>query len=179
MKNSLYKYYTPFFCEENCWKLLNSFSSQSLDNFRVLILTNKFRTIALANQSAGPPDRFILWDYHVIVWDSEESLIYDLGSTLGIPVSTSLYYEFTFTDQSLLPEELRTSVRVIPAIHYIENFYSDRSHMLGDKGKVLKPFPDWPVIQRGNLTLSKILDFNLSDHFFKEFLPVSTFFDDI
>lgn len=179
MKNNHLNYYTPFFCEENCWQLVNSFSSQKLDNSMILILSNEYQSIALANQLPAKPNSFIVWDYHVVIYSQVESLVYDLGSRLEIPSPVSSYYQLTFTDQSFMPEEYKTYVRNISASYFTKNFHSDRSHMMNDQGRPVKPFPSWPLIEKGNLTLNKILDFDYCDENLVPFIPVSDFFDEI
>ena len=177
MKNKFLKYYTPFFCEENCWQLVNSFSLDSLDNYYVLFLTNETKTIALTNQKISPEGEFVIWDYHVIVYNSQDKEIYDFDSRLNFPEEQNTYIEYTWGDQNRLPENYRTLLRVIPAKAYMSHFYSDRKHMLDNDGKELQPFPIWPCIMEGDLTLQMILDTDLHNDSLPRLQFTDEFFD--
>ena len=115
LSRSLFKY-TSCYCEENIYKLMETFrnfaassSSSSIpsscpsknlpgnfqnnfNNFKVLFLSNQNQTFPIWYQRAGQTGPngvgFCCWDYHVIAIDIEEKLIYDLDSTLKVEESS-------------------------------------------------------------------------------------------
>jgi hypothetical protein len=140
-------YYTPYFCEENIWKLGQSIKEDLFSDFKVLFLTNPDKSIALLNQKAVPEDEFVIWDYHVILHDTKNRLIFDFDTRLNFQTDIEVYFPETFLDQRILPENLRCSIRVISLTTYLKHFYSDRSHMLKE-GKPIQELPKWPAIKK-------------------------------
>ena len=143
------KKYTPFFCEENIWHLLQDTDEPVRHSCYVLFLTNKNKSIALLNQKAAPPDEYIIWDYHVILYNDLEKSIYDFDTHLGFENDLTYYFLGTFGQQFFLNPDFRTTILKIPAQNYLKGFYSDRSHMLDKNNKPLKPFPLLDPISNG------------------------------
>ena len=139
--------YCPFYCEENVWQLAKAMSGPDrlpLSGF-VLFFVNAGSFIAMKNQVGFEEGSIGLWDYHVVLLDAENQLIYDLDSRLGCPVSANLYFAQTFPNQDGLTVGVRAMVRSIPIQEYVNRFSSDRSHMVDD-GVAREPFPEWPAI---------------------------------
>jgi hypothetical protein len=96
-----------------------------------------------SQRSSSRPDQLSIWDYHVILLalseistatDNPTTLIYDLDTSLPSPTPLSNYIQHALVIKSSeLPETHRRLFRVIPAMSYLENFASDRSHMLKSK----------------------------------------------
>lgn len=150
------KKYTPFFCEENIWHLLPDTEEPVRHSCYVLFLTNRNSSIALLNQKAAPQDEYIIWDYHVILYNDLEKCIYDFDTHLGFKNELTFYFRGTFGHQSFIRPDFRTTILKIPAQAYLDGFYSDRSHMVDKMGRALKPFPEHDPITSGK-------EFSLTD----------------
>ncbi|KAJ1309672.1 hypothetical protein OPQ81_006437 [Rhizoctonia solani] len=146
--------YTSCYCEENvylaCQALVESGSS-SLQDIYVVFLSNPTKTVLIWGQKAsehridiGCP---VVWDYHVIMVlvapakENEHALsiadrtyIVDFDSILGTLTAWKDYTSFTFRSELFKSEVFDTTLqsmfRVIPASRYIDQFASDRSHMM-------------------------------------------------
>jgi len=154
-----FKKYTAFFCEENIWQLTESIPTELLGNFNVLFLTNESKSIAVMNQKAAQGQSHIIWDYHVILHDTKQKVIYDFDSTLGMTTDEEEYFYGTFGNQNALQNNFRTKILAIPAKEYLQDFSSDRSHMIDETGKKVSPFPSWPKILQGTcLDLSMLMN---------------------
>ena len=154
-----FKNYTAFFCEENIWQLVNSITPELLGNFTVLFLTNESKSIALMNQKAAKGQTHIIWDYHVILHDLKQEVIFDYDSTLCMPSPLEEYFEKTFGRQDDYLSNFRTAILAISATQYLEEFSSDRKHMIDMEGQQVSPFPEWPKIdQEGSLCLPKLIN---------------------
>jgi len=113
----------------------------------VVFISNTGKTVALWNQTAR--QGIVVWDYHVILvlrpwaWPAakEESAdrtenattaswVYDFDTQLPKPCTAQEYIAGTFPFHDQLPAEYYSFFRVIPAPTYLDNFASDRSHML-------------------------------------------------
>ncbi|KAF8557340.1 hypothetical protein OG21DRAFT_1407375 [Imleria badia] len=166
--------YTTCYCEENIYWLINRFLSppggqQNWDVFSVFI-SNPTKTVALWNQRSSR-DTAIIWDYHVVLALREcrrvhsqsrgccltrgpgDTWVYDLDTCLPIPCHWNEYVDQTFPLGTDTPSQYQSRFRVIPGNVYLDNFASDRSHMLQVSGTnvpeepryVAKP-PPYPVI---------------------------------
>ncbi len=162
--NSLKEYiktqylYTPLFCEENIWQLLQSLSATSaaaktmvnikiaIDKMWVLIITNPEQKIALINQQAAAVNQPIIWDYHVILLAeiNHQYLIFDFDTRLSFVTPLQEYLQKTFIPPNKLPQEFIPYIRKVPAQSYLNKFYSDRSHMQNQIDA--RQFPPWPII---------------------------------
>ncbi|KAI5480978.1 hypothetical protein MNV49_006788 [Pseudohyphozyma bogoriensis] len=124
--------YTPFYCEENVYKLIESLPPTSCAF--ALFITNADRLCLLFHQRAstrGPGQgNYVIWDYHAVVAVVEDGKVdvLDRDSLLGTRVPLQDYLAFTFG--SSIPSEFASRVRIVPAKDFLENFASDRSHML-------------------------------------------------
>ncbi|KAI9570418.1 N-terminal glutamine amidase-domain-containing protein [Boletus coccyginus] len=149
--------YTRCYCEENIYWLIKRFLTPSgggqpeWDVFSVFI-SNPTRTVALWNQRGGPSRGTpVIWDYHVILAVRERlqlhsqpqgcslirvrsTWVYDLDTCLPIPCHWSEYVDQTFPLGTNTPFQYQSRFRVIPGDVYLDNFASDRSHMLRVSG---------------------------------------------
>ena len=154
--------YSANFCEENIWHLCQN---PELENFskRVIIVSNSNRNCQFRFQKSINDEEFVWWNYHVILFASNEnsSLIYDFDSTLPVPLSGKEYLEKTFLSNENWKENDLPGFKLIDAIDYINSFISDRSHMKGVDGNWLSTPPKWPIIGKdgGALPLPELLDF--------------------
>src|SRR5262249_37200429 len=136
--------YQPFYCEENVYHLAGEplFAERPRE---VVFISNAAGACAMWHQRAAPrPGRPTLWDYHVVLLAADPWEVWDLDTTLGLPVPASLYLERSFRPD--LPEEYLPRFRRIDAELFQERFASDRSHMLLSDGRFRKPPPPWPAI---------------------------------
>ncbi|MGQ0505737.1 MAG: hypothetical protein ACT4TC_10500 [Myxococcaceae bacterium] len=129
--------YTPLYCEENVWRLAERFPAGD-----VWVISNLTHTVALAKQKATA-DGWVVWDYHVVL--AVNGRVHDPDTRLPQPCPMTRYVTETFSTQSMLPEEYRSLVRVLPAGEFSRLFFSDRSHMKRPDGTWLAPPPQWPA----------------------------------
>lgn len=139
--------YTAYFCEENIWHLGHDLCPpRNPEDFLTLILAGRECVIPLFSQKKGHPGRPTWWDYHVILWDTRENLIFDFDSVLPFPCPLETYFKATFSLCSLFPENFQPMIRAIPLKEFLRRFFSDRSHMLNSRNQPRTPFPPWPPI---------------------------------
>ncbi|KAH7107435.1 N-terminal glutamine amidase-domain-containing protein [Auriculariales sp. MPI-PUGE-AT-0066] len=168
--------YTSGYCEENVYNLLRMFIHQypQWRAFAVFI-SNPTKSVAVWEQRASSDPvsgRLVVWDYHVIAWlfppseddrqqadngittpnSSKRSWIYDMDSTLQQPCLAREYLSKTFKNQTALELRWRSSFRIVSAGDYLENFASDRSHMLKNVGNTeemeyIAPVPPYDPIR--------------------------------
>jgi len=140
--------YTALFCEENIWQLARRLLAEgaSPDTLWVLFISNPERQVVMFKQRRAGEQAYVVWDYHVVLQAGDQ--IYDLDTTLPVPLRAIDYFLDSFPDQYALAEQYRAWVRRIPARAFLERFYSDRSHMRGviDEAE----FPAWPAITPGH-----------------------------
>jgi len=145
--------YTPFYCEENIWKLCDRLSHKegALSQAHVVFVSNERRCVPLWRQRAGDARRegLVLWDYHVfLVVKDETSVILDFDTTLAFSSEFKLYIEeaLKHADEENIKAEFRRCFRVVSASTFLRTFSSDRSHMLKENGEYAKPPPKYPPI---------------------------------
>ncbi|KAF8162949.1 N-terminal glutamine amidase-domain-containing protein [Crassisporium funariophilum] len=142
--------YTSYWCEENIYLLCQTYLRDQLVieswEIFVIFISNAKKTVALWHQKAsrleGDP---VVWDYHVILMlrpkpgcvDSAhaefgvpeiESWVYDFDTCLPMPCPWKDYLSTTFPPS--LSHEYESRFRVIPGDVFLQEFASDRSHML-------------------------------------------------
>lgn len=153
------KNYTPFFCEENIWHLVNNMELEDQLSSSILFITNEFKTCALMNQKASKVNELVIWDYHVILHNRKENTIFDYDTRLGETTCIEDYFTNTFGDQSLLSSPYKSYIIPISGKDYINKFSSDRSHMLDEHGHQLQKFPEWPaILSKHELNLATLMD---------------------
>lgn len=139
--------YQSKYCEENVWQLLQGSELPRERSFAVLI-SNRMRAVRYWNQRAAVrPKSPIIWDYHVVVLveQPEGPVVYDLDSVLPFPCPLAQYLA-----ESFRPDPSETAVfepwfRVVPAQLYLDELWSDRSHMRTEDGGWQAPPPPWPA----------------------------------
>jgi hypothetical protein len=143
--------YHPFYCEENIWHLCDEVAG---DGDRVVFISNAVRYCSIWHMRIAQPGQPVHWDYHVVLlhrgaggWE-----IWDLDTTLGLPVKASVYLEQSFRE-SLVPPRFR----LVDVTKFRETFSSDRSHMALQGGEPKDP-PSWPPITRGPNNLMRFID---------------------
>nr|XP_039255419.1 protein N-terminal glutamine amidohydrolase-like [Styela clava] len=149
--------YTKCYCEENVWKLCkyieDSGKIELLSNSYAIFISNHDRTIPLWKQKASKrSDTMVMWDYHVILFVENESLIYDLDTMLGFPCSLEEYATEAFNFNMKLKPQFERLLRVVPATEFLKTFASDRTHMLTEDGEWTSPPPDYPPISSSSST---------------------------
>lgn len=154
--------YQPFYCEENVFHLCAHeilgerprsavFVSGALGG---CVMWNQRAAREVGPGGSGP----IFWDYHVFVLAEDPWEVWDLDTTLGMPVPAREYLRRSFRPG--LPRELAPVFRVVPAGEMRALFASDRSHMLRDDGRYERPPPPWPPVsapERGS-NLARFID---------------------
>ncbi|KIK21374.1 hypothetical protein PISMIDRAFT_681288 [Pisolithus microcarpus 441] len=151
--------YTSQYCEENIYLLARRMLAQpNIEekwDINIIFVSNPSRTVALWNQRASSSiGNAVIWDYHVILAlrgafaadrdDERGTRIYDLDTRLPVPYHWEEYLEQTFPDHSNLPRRFQSFFRVVPCKVYLDNFASDRSHMVTQRPITLDVF----VLQR-------------------------------
>ena len=100
------------------------------------------------------------WDYHVVLLSFQEGWwVWDLDTTLGLPVRADAYFPKTFLRSAVDVEHVDVVLRLIAAGSYVSRFSSDRSHMRLPTGAWIAPPPPWPpILQEGEPNLLQLLD---------------------
>jgi hypothetical protein len=135
--------YHPFYCEENAFHLAQEPALAGRPR-EVVFISNAGQSCAMWHQRAAPrPGWPILWDYHVVLLCAEPWEIWDLDTTLGLPVPAADYLGASF--RAGVAELLTPRFRLVPAALFAATFASDRSHMRAASGRYKKPPPPWPA----------------------------------
>ncbi|KAK4473493.1 hypothetical protein MN116_002857 [Schistosoma mekongi] len=174
--------YTPYYCEENAYKLLEYMkefgdlhctyvvfvSNMNKSTLGWLVRSNKGRLSNGPFCYMGSCPLNIIYDcsfkdYHVfIIYNSiSEYLVYDFDSLLPFPTPFVHYFAHGLRRNDILPERLRRFYRVIPGTDYLNYFSSDRSHMQRDDGSWMAPPPSYGCICGQNSGSSHNLPFYL------------------
>lgn len=132
--------YTPYFCEENIWRLA---ASEHVPKGWVVFVYSTAGACPVWNQKAGGPGQAVFWDYHVVY--AGDAKIWDLDSVFGPVLPVEDWVNSSFPLNRELPPEYRPWFRMIEREDFLESFSSDRSHMKRD-GEWLAPPPSWPPI---------------------------------
>jgi protein N-terminal glutamine amidohydrolase len=136
--------YCPFYCEENVFHLAQEPLLAGRPR-EVIFISNADRACAVWHQrAAARPGWPILWDYHVVLLAGSPWEVWDLDTTLGMPMPAPEYLRRSFRDG--VPEEYRPRFRVVEAEAFVAAFASDRSHMRLPGGRWRKRPPPWPPI---------------------------------
>lgn len=154
--------YTPLFCEENIWHLAQALIKTGIkvNQLTIIFLSNKNKRIALKNQRATELGQTIVWDYHVILMVNIKDQVYilDFDSRLNFPEKIESYLSNSFSPY--FSKNHICQFRSIAAQHYLDYFYSDRSHM---KGMIKdSDYPAYPAIMpklEQAMSLSELSDF--------------------
>ena len=140
-------HYTPYYCEENIWHLAQEscFREQQV---LVAMISGEGDYRRLWHQSQAPnAESPVYWDYHVILLVHDRRWwVWDLDTTLGLPVLADQYFSATFFGHGVDAENCDVTLRLIQAAYYVQNFSSDRSHMRDANGEWLAPPPAWSEI---------------------------------
>jgi len=136
--------YQPFYCEENVYHLCREplFAGRRAE---VVFISNPGRAVVMWHQRAARrPGSPLFWDYHVVLLADAPWEVWDLDTTLGLPVPAADYLAQSFRDG--LPEEIMPRFRVIEAGLFASTFASDRAHMRRSGGAYKRPPPPLPPI---------------------------------
>uniref|UniRef100_A0A0X3NV35 Protein N-terminal glutamine amidohydrolase n=1 Tax=Schistocephalus solidus TaxID=70667 RepID=A0A0X3NV35_SCHSO len=167
--------YTPQYCEENVYKLLENIEIASESDFYAVFISNPKKQVPLFCQRKGDEneDNLVLWDYHVIAirWLPTSSLVYDLDTTLDFPTSFKNYWNNAIRPNHCFREPFFRFFRVVARTCFLNNFASDRSHMLleGDPARWLAPPPPYAPIHGVEVppevthTLPKFMNISAAD----------------
>ncbi len=141
--------YAPYYCEENIWRLLSSKAFPG-DAWAVLIFGLEGRAAMLEQRAGRDEDGFVLWDYHAVALVSDPSaaglLVFDFDTRLDFPLPAEAYLKRSFIPPNSADPVLarfEPVFRLLPAIDFSANFYSDRSHMKASDGSWLQSPPPW------------------------------------
>jgi len=170
---------TPCYCEENIWRLayrrimgdlgggeINN--SKENEEYYVVFVSNEERCCPMLNQIASDhPMKPCFWDYHVVLMQSTkvvkkgkqviQAQVSDMDTHLSSPCALEEYLEGTFNiDFADKKDEKKFAplFRVVRAQYYLENFYSDRMHMMKDGEWLAKP-PSYDCITTSNMKKNK------------------------
>ena len=141
--------YTPYYCEENIWRLCRRALDAGIEA-DALIISNPARQCLLWHQRAAEDPRYpVCWDYHVVMiahaTAATPAQVWDLDTTLGAPIPFALWWRGTFPFTERLDPEHHPWFRVFCAADYLATLSSDRQHMRRDGAWLATP-PPWPLI---------------------------------
>ncbi|MDN3690081.1 hypothetical protein [Cyclobacterium jeungdonense] len=164
MAERLYNY-TKNYCEENIWHLCQHPDLKSLKK-KVLIISNETRNCSFWHQKSMLETDPVCWDYHVVllVFDQGMWSIYDLDSSLELPVPLDSYLNLTFGPANENSENA-PYFKSFSSAFFTNAFSSDRSHMKDEAGNWIFSPPSWPKIEQEHslgLFMKEITDFSLS-----------------
>jgi hypothetical protein len=142
--------YRSCYCEENIWHLAREEWFREREAMVVIVSgEGRYRRLWFQN-SAGSPEAPVYWDYHVILLSFEEGWwVWDLDTSLGLPVPAATYFPETFLPQNIDVADADVILRLIGADEYVRKFSSDRAHMRLPSGEWIAPPPEWPMISQG------------------------------
>ena len=148
-------YYTPYYCEENAWRLLQDPLLEGNDP-HALFISNARRAFAMWQQRAAkPPHEPVLWDYHVVAlarrvaWE-----VWDLDTQLPFPTEADRYLSESFPLHDEMKVELQPRFRLVPKDGLLARFASDRSHMRTADGAWRAEPPTLPAIGTAKETMN-------------------------
>ncbi|KAJ7285695.1 N-terminal glutamine amidase-domain-containing protein [Mycena rebaudengoi] len=151
--------FLPETMSPNIYRLCEAFIVRQQD-VSAIFISNESKTVVLWNQrQAKNGQPFVIWDYHV----TTRSGFTDFDTSLPLPCPLKDYLRQTFQED--VPNSYQSSFRVVPGQIFIENFASDRSHMLqpgcSDESESLKsyqaPPPLYDPLRGSRATLSNNL----------------------
>ncbi len=172
--------YTPLFCEENIWKLIESFYTNKQHTpiatpVDMIFIINRSNSVGIFNQRASKSQQPVIWDYHVILsaFVEQQPVIFDFDSHCAFPATILSYFTATFPQKSPLKDQYQPRLKAFPAKTGYELFSSDRSHM---KGVIpASEFPAYDIIQplgsSQKLSLRTCIDINHKTPDSKLFMP--------
>jgi hypothetical protein len=162
--------YQPFYCEENVWHLCQEPAVVSRTR-QVVFISNEGRSCAVWHQrAAARPEWPILWDYHVVLLCAEPWEVWDLDSTLGMPVPAADYVRRSF--RAGIAAELLPRFRLVDAGAFTRVFASDRGHMRTASGRWKKRPPLWPAILPEGVAPNLTRFVDMADPFFGEVIDL-------
>ncbi|HED35980.1 MAG TPA: hypothetical protein ENJ08_17435 [Gammaproteobacteria bacterium] len=177
--------YTPLFCEENIWKLIETFYTNKQNTpiatpVDVIFIINRSGSVAIFNQLASKGQQPVIWDYHVILsaFIEQQPVIFDFDSRCAFPASIQSYFSATFPEKYYsgnhrLMDRFQPRLKCIPAEQYLAFFSSDRSHMKDTLPE--NEFPAYNIIQpadtRTALSFRNCIDNSCTVHGSKLFKP--------
>ncbi|CAM6126930.1 unnamed protein product [Calypogeia fissa] len=148
--------YTSCYCEENIYHLCKTLSEQGLaakdasDLFVVFISNPTQRVPFWRQRNSSREGGLCVWDYHVICiqkdLQSDISRVWDLDTTLSLPVALSKYAKGALRPEVSLEPNFRRLFRVIRAPLFLRFFASDRRHMKNREGIWLASPPPYDCI---------------------------------
>ncbi|KAI8059665.1 N-terminal glutamine amidase-domain-containing protein [Thamnidium elegans] len=157
--------YTRCYCEENIYLLCKEIEekqNETLEHCSVVYISNDDRMVPLWKQKAGVGQQPVVWDYHVILYvdgtEDNEAMIYDYDTTLSFPCSAQEYIIETFKPEYKLKKKFDRYFRFVGAKTYLEQFSSDRSHMMKKDGTYYAEPPLYPPI-KSNQNPNNLFDF--------------------
>jgi hypothetical protein len=136
--------YHPFYCEENVFHLCGHAILAGRARHAVVIGGACEGFVMWHQRAARARGAPLFWDYHVIVLAEDPWEVWDLDTTLGMPLDASQYLLQSF--RAGLPPELAPLFRVVPADVFVATLASDRSHMRRPDGRFERPPPPWPTV---------------------------------
>jgi len=155
--------YTACYCEENVWYLCADTALATMEKTVVWVSSLHQICPLWCQQASASIDEPVWWDYHVFILARSNDhpwMVWDLDSTLGLPVSGREYFERTFRS----PMPLQPVFRVMGDTYYRNTFSSDRSHMRNEDGSWQATPPEWPAIRTDQLTFTDMLNMRSSLH---------------
>lgn len=172
--------YTALFCEENIWHLTDSLIRQGVkgSELHIVFISNTKQQVAIFNQKSGKDNHPIIWDYHVVLLrkTTHDYIIYDFDTTIAFETIAEQYLNLSFPKEKNTAPPYQSQFRLIKAQTFLNEFSSDRSHMLGVID--IDKFPaDEPIHAKENQTATYLDQFiNFSVPIYNDkILAINTF----
>ena len=161
----------PFYCEENVWHLCQE-PTLAARRREVVFVSNPERACPMWHQKAGR-GKPIVWDYHVVLLAADPLEIWDVDTTLGLPLAARDWMRGSFHPS--VPPPYLPSFRIVPADLYVEALASDRSHMRLPDGSFRAPPPPWGPIGRPGAPSNLMSFVDMTRPFLGEVLSLPAF----
>jgi len=152
--------YQPYYCEENIYHLCHDADLAGREPAALFIGGGANGCLMWHQRSAPARGEPIVWDYHVVLLTRDPWQIWDLDTTLAMPVAAASYLLRSFRPHLAIPAELAPRFRLVGRAELADTFASDRSHMHRPGAGWTEPPPPWPPIGREGLgnSLARYLD---------------------
>lgn len=131
--------YHPYYCEENIFLLSQQERFARHKVWIVFISNPEQRCPMWAVRAAGSLEDYVIWDYHVVLFDEQSNEVWDLDSLVGCPLAPEGWIMASFR---ILEPPYQPMFRLVPKQLFLKYFRTDRSHMRKQGNWLAEP-PPW------------------------------------
>uniref|UniRef100_A0A183EM58 Protein N-terminal glutamine amidohydrolase n=1 Tax=Gongylonema pulchrum TaxID=637853 RepID=A0A183EM58_9BILA len=150
-----------------CKEISETNEDELIRCYAVFIYNDDHGVMLWEQRGHAENQHFVIWDYHVVLLYAgvKKTLICDFDTLLNFPCDASLYIERTLRPYLHVDTPYRRFFRVVNAAGYLQQFSSDRRHMLDFDGNPKEQAPSWPIIynpgMRNFVIACRLLPYNV------------------